>query len=109
MGTFAQAKADVFKALGHSTRLAIVEMLAAGELCVCEIVQEFTSSQATISRHLDVLLRAGVVSRRKEGARMMYDLAVPCVLKVIPCVVEAIRKRPAVKAGPSPSSRRHAG
>ena len=54
----AAAKAEVFKALGHPTRVAITEMLAAGERCVRDIVAEFDDSQATISRHLEVLLSA---------------------------------------------------
>jgi ArsR family transcriptional regulator len=86
------AKARIFKALGHPTRLGVVEMLSQGERCVCEIVEEFSDSQATVSRHLDVLLRAGIVDRRKDGVKMIYRLALPCVLNAMPCIVEAIRK-----------------
>jgi ArsR family transcriptional regulator len=86
------AKARIFKALGHPTRLAIVEMLAEGERCVCEIVPAFDDAQATISRHLDVLLQAGIVRRRRDGVKMIYELAMPCLLDVMPCVVEAIWK-----------------
>ena len=88
----ANAKARIFKALGHPTRLSIVEMLAEGERCVCEIVPAFDDAQATISRHLDVLLRAGIVRRRREGVKMIYGLAMPCLLNAMPCIVEAIRK-----------------
>lgn len=89
----AQAKARIFRALGHPTRLTIVEMLAEEERCVCELVEEFGDSQATISRHLDVLLRAGIVRRRREGVRMIYELAMPCLLNAMPCVVEALKRR----------------
>ncbi len=91
--TLVEAKAQVFKALGHATRLAIVEMLAHSEYCVCELVDQFGDSQATISRHLEVLLRAGIVRRRKEGVKMVYELAMPCLLKTVPCVVQALRNR----------------
>jgi len=86
------AKARIFKALGHPTRLGIVELLAQGERCVCEIVPRFADSQATISRHLDVLLQAGILERSKDGVKMIYRLAMPCVLNAMPCIVEAIRK-----------------
>jgi DNA-binding transcriptional ArsR family regulator len=85
-----QAKARIFKALGHPRRLAIVEMLAEGERCVCEIVPVFDDAQATVSRHLDVLLQAGIVERQKDGVRMIYRLAMPCVLNAIPCIMEAL-------------------
>jgi len=88
----AGAKARIFKALGHPTRLRIVEMLAEGERCVCEIVAEFGNSQATVSRHLDVLLRARILDRRREGVKMIYRLALPCVLDAMPCITRAIRK-----------------
>ena len=96
-GTLVEAKAEVFAALGHPTRLAIVEMLAHSEYCVAELVEEFGDSQATISRHLEVLLGAGIVRRRKEGARMVYELAMPCLLKAVPCVVQALRNKTAAK------------
>ena len=86
-------RARIFRALGHPTRLAIVEMLAGGERCVCEIVPAFGDSQATVSRHLDVLLRAGIVRRRREGVRMIYALAMPCLLDCLPCVERILRGR----------------
>jgi ArsR family transcriptional regulator len=95
------AKARIFKALGHPTRLGIVEMLSKGERCVCEIVPQFADSQATISRHLDVLLQAGIVGRSKDGVKMMYRLAMPCLLNAMPCIVDAIRKGSGKAAGAS--------
>ena len=94
----AQAKARIFKALGHPTRLSIVEMLAEGERCVCEIVPAFNDAQATISRHLDVLLRAGIARRRRDGVKMIYELAMPCLLNAMPCVVRALRRKANAKA-----------
>ncbi|MCX5801852.1 MAG: metalloregulator ArsR/SmtB family transcription factor [Candidatus Eisenbacteria bacterium] len=87
------ARAEIFKALGHPARLTMVEALGKRPHCVCELVEMVPGTQATTSRHLDVLLRAGVVKRRKEGARMIYELALPCLLKAMPCVTEALRRR----------------
>ncbi len=92
------AKAEIFKALGHPARLAMVEALARRPHCVCELVEMVPGTQATTSRHLDVLLKAGVVHRHKEGARMIYELALPCILKAMPCVTEALRRRIASQA-----------
>ncbi len=100
-------KAAIFKALGHPTRLEIVEALARREHCVCELVAMRPGSQATTSKHLDVLLAAGIVERRREGVRMVYRLALPCVLKAIPCIEAAIARRPRAKRRASgPATRR---
>ncbi len=93
-----KAKAGIFKALGHPVRLRMVEALADGARCVCELVEMVPGAQATTSRHLDVLFRTGIVRRRKEGVKMIYELAMPCLLKALPCVVEALRKRLAAEA-----------
>lgn len=92
------AKAEIFKSLGHPARLKIVEALAKRPHCVCELVKMVPGTQATTSRHLDVLLKAGVVQRHKEGAKMIYELALPCILKAMPCVTEALRRRIASQA-----------
>ena len=90
-----EAQAEVFKALGHPGRLLIVKALAEGPQCVCELVDLMGAAQPTTSRHLDVLLRAGVVRRHREGVKMMYELALPCLLEAMPCVDEALRRRAA--------------
>jgi ArsR family transcriptional regulator len=88
-----KAKARIFKALGHPVRLALVEHLALGARCVCELVPLVPGRQATTSRHLAVLVSAGVLQRRREGVRMIYELVVPCILRAMPCVMEALKQR----------------
>lgn len=66
--------ADIFKALGDETRLAIVQMLAGKELCVCDILDAFNMSQPTISHHLKILRQAGIVQDRREGKWIFYSL-----------------------------------
>ncbi len=87
------AQAEIFKALGHPTRLTIVQALARKPRCVCELVDLVPGAQATTSRHLDMLRQAGVVRRHREGTRMIYELALPCLLRTMPCVTEALRAR----------------
>ena len=60
-------EAEVFKALGHPTRLWIVQQLADGEHCVCEFVEAVGADFSTISKHLSVLKQAGVIEDDKRG------------------------------------------
>ncbi|MCL6450933.1 MAG: metalloregulator ArsR/SmtB family transcription factor [Acetobacteraceae bacterium] len=73
------AKADLLKALAHPTRLEILEVLRSGERCVCEIVPRIGHERSSVSKHLAVLRRLGVLGCRKEGLRVMYWLRHPRV------------------------------
>ena len=86
-----RARALVFKSLGHPARLAIVDRLAAGECCVCELLKMQglpKLSGPTLSQHLLVLKNAGVIADEKRGKRIYYRLAMPCVAKISICVKE---------------------
>jgi DNA-binding transcriptional ArsR family regulator len=64
-----------FKALADPTRVAIVNQLsAAGEVCVCNLVDTFHLSQPTISHHLKVLREAGLVEAARRGTWAYYRL-----------------------------------
>lgn len=67
----------VFRALSDRTRLRILNLLRAGELCVCDLVDVLDVPQPTASRHLAYLRRAGLVLARKEGLWHFYRLS-PC-------------------------------
>ena len=64
-----------FKALADPTRVAIVNRLAAGECCVCDLNAAFELSQPTISHHLRVLRDAGLVEATRRGTWAYYRLA----------------------------------
>lgn len=81
-----QKKADIFKALGHPTRLSIVEKLAQGECCVCELVKLSDADFSTVSKHLSVLKNAGIVTDDKRGLNVFYRLKIPCILRFMDCV-----------------------
>ena len=66
---------DVFKALADSTRLRILRLLMAGEVCVCNIHEALRIPQAKASRHLAYLRRVGLVATRREGLWIYYSLA----------------------------------
>ncbi len=86
-----ERRAEIFKALGHPDRLRILEELADGERCVCDLVDAVGSSWSTVSRHLSVLKGAGVVEDEKRGLQVFYRLALPCVPSFMDCL-DASRK-----------------
>ena len=63
-----------FSALSDPTRRGILEFLAEGDLSVGELVEEFSITQSAVSRHLQVLEHAGLVTRRREGQRRLCRL-----------------------------------
>lgn len=66
--------AQLFKALSDETRLRILALLAAGELCVCDLMAILDLPQSTVSRHLAYLRNSGLVADRREGVWMYYRL-----------------------------------
>ena len=85
-----EARADVFKALGHPSRLAIVDALADGERCVCELNEAVDADLSTVSRHLAVLRNAGILSSEKRGNQVFYRLECPCIMSFYGCVESVI-------------------
>ncbi len=62
-------------AAGEETRLRLLALLAESELTVTEVVTILSQSQPRVSRHLKLLVEAGVVERRREGAWAFFRLA----------------------------------
>jgi len=79
----------LFKALADRTRLRILALLQAGEICVCDIHGSLGLPQPTVSRHLAYLRKTGLVQGRKEGLWVHYRLA-PLPDPVAQTVVEAV-------------------
>ena len=63
-----------FKALSDPNRIRIVDMLSCGELCACTILEAFSLTQPTLSHHMKILCRSGLVVPRKEGKWTHYSL-----------------------------------
>ncbi len=84
-------RARIIKAMAHPSRLAMVDALARGERCVCELQQVVGTDMSTVSKHLALLKAAGIVADRKEGLQVFYRLQVPCVLDFLGCVDAVIR------------------
>ena len=74
-----QFKAEIFQALGHPTRIAIVEYLRVGEISVGQLCEKVGIEQANASQHLAVLRSKHIVETRKEGNQIFYRLRHPLV------------------------------
>ena len=81
-----QAQAAVFKALAHPSRIFIVNELASGEQCVCELTDKVGTDTSTVSKHLSLLRQAGIVAAEKRSNMVFYSLQAPCVLNFMTCV-----------------------
>ena len=66
---------ELFKALSDINRLLIVEMLTAGELCACRILEKFKITQPTLSHHMKILCDCGLVKGRKQGKWIYYSIS----------------------------------
>ena len=64
----------ICKALGDENRIKIIKMLAKGELCACEILEEFSITQSTLSHHMKILSDCDLVSVRKDGKWSYYSI-----------------------------------
>ena len=81
-----EERARVMKALSHPSRLFIVDELSQGERCVCELTEMIGADVSTVSKHLALLKRAGVVLDERRGQQVFYRLRVPCILNFFGCV-----------------------
>ena len=85
-----------FRVIGEPTRIRLLELLREGELTVQELVERTGASQQNVSKHLSVLLHAGVVGRRKQGVRAYYRIADETVFDVCELVCGSLERQLAV-------------
>lgn len=69
-----EAQAEFLQAVGQATRLRILEVLAEGERCVCDIQVAVEQQQSNVSKHLAILRRSGILIAHREGGRVLYRL-----------------------------------
>ncbi len=86
-------KADIFKALGQPTRLRIVEILYENEMPVGRIAARLGPDAPTVSKHLALLRKQGLVVDRKQGSQIFYSGTIPQLIRFIRCVGRVVRKR----------------
>ena len=85
------ARATILKAMAHPTRLFIIDQLAEGERCVCELTDMIGADKSTVSKHLSVLKSAGLVHDEKRGLQVFYTLRVPCATSLFNCIEGVVK------------------
>jgi ArsR family transcriptional regulator len=90
-GLLFERQAEIAKAVAHPLRIAVIDFLRDGERCVCDIAEHIGSERSNVSRHLGVMVRAGVLSCRKDGLKVFYSLRTPCVADFLSCVVRVLK------------------
>ena len=78
-----QFKAEVFHALAHPTRIAIVEQLRDGEVSAGTLIERLGIEQANASQHLSVLRAKNIVVNRKAGNQVFYSVRDPLIIDVL--------------------------
>jgi ArsR family transcriptional regulator len=76
-------KAELFQALAHPTRIAIVEVLREGELPAGKLIEKLGLEQANVSQHLAILRAKQIVVNRKAGNQVFYSLRDPVLGEVL--------------------------
>ena len=88
-----EKQAEIAKAIAHPLRIAVVNFLKDGEQCVCDIAEHIGSERSNVSRHLSVMLNAGLLEYRKEGLKVIYRLKTPCILDFFSCVSRVLKQQ----------------
>jgi ArsR family transcriptional regulator len=88
-----EKQAEVAKAISHPLRIAIVNFLKDGEQCVCDIAEHIGSERSNVSRHLSVMVNAGLLEYRKEGLKVIYRLKCACIVDFFSCVSRVLKQQ----------------
>lgn len=88
-----EKQAEIAKAVAHPLRIAIVDFLKDGEKCVCNITEHIGSEQSNVSRHLSVMVKAGLLEYRKEGLKVIYKLKMPCIVDFFSCTTACLKQQ----------------
>ncbi|MBX2865673.1 MAG: metalloregulator ArsR/SmtB family transcription factor [Leptolyngbyaceae cyanobacterium MAG.088] len=88
-----QQVADYFSVLSEPMRLKILNLLGSGEKCVQDLVDVTETSQANVSKHLKVMMQAGILTRRTEGTSSFYRVADELSFQLCNLVCDRIASR----------------
>jgi ArsR family transcriptional regulator len=88
-----EKQAKIVQAIGHPLRLEIIDFLKNGEQCVCDIAEHIGSERSNVSKHLSLMVNAGVLEHRKEGLKVIYKLKCPCILDFFDCISGVLKQQ----------------
>ncbi len=78
-----QAKAELFRTMGHPVRIRVLELLQDGPRPVHELLAAIEVEASNLSQQLSVLRRAGIVTSSRQGSTVLYTLSTPDVAKLL--------------------------
>ena len=82
----ASRRAAIVKAMAHPTRLLFMELLMDGEQCVNDLTEAAGCDVTTVSKHLAVMKKAGLLGCEKRGIQVFYRIACPCFVDFFRCI-----------------------
>jgi ArsR family transcriptional regulator len=88
-----EKQAEVINAMAHPVRIAIIDFLKDGPQCVCDIAAHISSERSNVSRHLSVMVNAGILEYHKKGLKVIYKLKCPCILEFFSCIGGVLKQR----------------
>lgn len=88
-----QQVADYFSVLGEPMRLRLLNLLRDGEKCVQDLVEATDTSQANVSKHLKVMLQAGILTRRTKGTLAYYSVEDDLIFELCNLVCDRLATR----------------
>jgi DNA-binding transcriptional ArsR family regulator len=90
--TAAELKSEILESLAHPNRIRILESLREGPRCNCEIAPELGLEQSNLSRHLKILVQAGVLHSWKDGLRVNFKVTDDRVFRILDIAATVARK-----------------
>ena len=93
-----QLKAEILSALAHPNRVRIIEYLRNDIRCNCELAPALNLEQSNLSRHLKILVQAGVLLSWKDGLRVNFKVADERIFKIIDTATAIARRGAEQKA-----------
>jgi DNA-binding transcriptional ArsR family regulator len=87
-----ERQAGVAKAIAHPVRMAVLDYLRGGPQCVCDIAKAVGSERSNVSKHLSIMVSAGVLEYQKQGLQVIYKVRTPCVLRFVDCLTECLKE-----------------
>ncbi len=87
-----EAKAELFRTLGHPVRIRVLELLSERDHAVHELLAEIELEPSSLSQQLSVLRRTGLVRQQRVGGEVMYSILVPETTGLLAAARQVLRR-----------------
>jgi DNA-binding transcriptional ArsR family regulator len=92
MKTSQDLKAEILAAVAHPNRIRILELLRKDVMCNCELAPALELEQSNLSRHLKILVQAGILISWKDGLRVNFKVADDRIFKILDAATGIARR-----------------